>query len=139
MSDRGQLAELAAVRSMAASREHITQASQRFDQEQERKKQRELRESSFLGTAAAATRDAFEASTRREKTLIEEVHEWGVEYRNTKPPPASVIVPPACGDARRASVQKRLQLPRRNTMQQEMPQWFQENSANMPDWFDTHK
>ena len=135
MPDRGQLAELAAVRSMAATREHRNQASQRFDQEQERKKQRELRQSSFLGTAAAATRDAFEASTRREKTLIEEVHEWGVEYRNTKPPPASVIVPPACGDARRASVQKRLQLPRRNTMQQEMPQWFQENAANMTDWF----
>ena len=97
---------------MAATREHRNQASQRFDQEQERKKQRELRESSFLGTAAAATRDAFEASTRREKTLIEEVDDWGAEYRSTKASVESAQLSASfAAEHQAALMQKQMDLP----------------------------
>ena len=85
--------------------------------------------------AARQTLDEARASTaKRDKTLIEEVGEWGIEYRNAKEPVNRAIFEPGFANTQKEALNKQMLLPRRNTIQKDMPQWFQQDAKNMPDW-----
>ncbi len=84
---------------------------------------------------ARRTLDEARASTaKRDKTLVEEVGEWGIEYRNAKEPIKRAIFEPGFASVQKEALNKQMLLPRRNTIQKDMPQWFQQDARNMPDW-----
>jgi len=78
--------------------------------------------------------EARPCTVKRDQTLIEKVHEWGVEYRSAKKPVDSAILEPGFANVQKEALNKQMLLPRRSTIQKDLPQWFQQNAKNMPDW-----
>ena len=67
--------------------------------------------------------------------MMEEVDAWGAGYQKTKANVTSATMQPAYNAQHQNDLlQKQLLLPRRNTIQKDMPQWFQRDAENMPDW-----
>ena len=78
--------------------------------------------------------EARPCTVKRDKTLTEKVHAWGVEYRSAKKPVESAILEPGFANIQKEAINKQMLLPRRSTIQKDLPQWFQQNAKNMPDW-----
>jgi hypothetical protein len=78
--------------------------------------------------ARQALDEARPCTVKRDKTLIEKVHEWGVEYRSAKKPVTSAILEPGFANVQKEALSKQMLLPRRSTIQKDLPQWFQQNN-----------
>jgi hypothetical protein len=101
--------------------------------------------------AAQAMDAARTATAQRDKTRIEEMDDWGAEYRSKRASVDSAQLSASyVAEHQAALMHKQMDLPiaysnvhipqlRRNTVQKDMPQWYQEDHKNMPDWFELRK